>query len=258
MLPDNLHIGPIAIHWFGIFFALAILVGLWAASREFARRGLSPDLATTTVLCAVLGGLAGARLWIVLEDWPSFVRAPGTFLLAGGGLAWYGGLIGGVIAVTVLFRVRGVPWLLGADALAPAIIIGQAIGRLGCQVSGDGDWGTETKLPWGMAYPYAVVGWDKPPGVRVHPTPLYECAAYLAIFLILVRRRRASPPVGTQFASYLVLAGLARFAVDFVRINPRVLAGLTVAQLMSLASIAVGAVMLLQSRKSRPPAASTS
>jgi phosphatidylglycerol:prolipoprotein diacylglycerol transferase len=253
MWPDNLHLGPIAIHWFGIFFALGIFVGLAVASREFERRRLGDDLATTTVLCGAIGGFLGARLWVIVETWPAFVHTPGSFILGGGGLAWYGGLVGGTLAVTVLFRVRHVPWLLGADAMAPALAVGQAIGRIGCQVAGDGDWGAETTLPWGMAYPHAVVGWDKAPGVRVHPTPLYECAAYLLVFLFLVRRRRASVSVGTQFAWYLVLVGLARFAVDFVRINPRVLVGLTMAQIMSMVSVALGAVMLLRRPREAPP-----
>src|SRR6185369_11319059 len=128
------------------------------------------------------------------------------------------------------------------------IVLGQAIGRLGCQISGDGDWGRETTLPWGMAYPYAVVGWDKPPGVRVHPTPLYECAAYLVVFAILWRLQREDPPDGTILAWYLVLASAARFVIEFVRINPRIAFGLSEAQLTSLGLIACGTTILLVRR----------
>src|SRR5690242_11994354 len=106
-----------------------------------------------------------------------------------------------------------------------------------------------------MAYPYAVVGWDKPPGVRVHPTPLYEAAAYLGIFALLWRLRREPAPDGTIFALYLVLSGAARFLVEFVRINPRIALGLTEAQLVSLALVVIGAAQLVTTRAWRTAAA---
>ena len=248
MIPDVLHIGPVPIHLFGIFLALAFLAAGWAAGREFERRGYDPALASSAVVWAAVGGLVGARLWLVLDAWSEFTRAPLTFLVSGGGFVFYGGLLGGASAVTAFFWREHIPWLQGADACAPAIALGQAIGRLGCQAAGDGDWGTETTLPWGMAYPYAVVGWDKPPGVRVHPTPLYEAAAYAAIFALLWRRRREPAPDGTSLALYLVLSGTTRFLVEFVRVNPRVVFGLTEAQLVSLALIVIGAWWLLSRR----------
>jgi len=255
MIPDVLHIGPIPIHLFGIFLALAFLAAGSAAGREFARKGYDPALASSALVWAAVGGLLGARLWILFDAWPEFVRAPFTFLVTGGGFVFYGGLIGGAVAVTVFFWRERIPWLRGADAVAPAIVLGQAIGRLGCQAAGDGDWGTETTLPWGMAYPYAVVGWDKPPGVRVHPTPLYEAAAYFAIFGLLWRVRREPLPDCSVFALYLVLSGTARFLVEFVRVNPRVVLGLTEAQLVSLALVAIGGWQLLARRTWRAVAA---
>ncbi|TMQ69180.1 MAG: prolipoprotein diacylglyceryl transferase [Candidatus Eisenbacteria bacterium] len=243
-MPDNLHLGPIPIHWFGILLALAMLAAGWAASREFARRGLDARLAWDAVVIGCFGGLLGARLWVIIESWPAFLDQPLRYILSGGGLAWYGGFAGGALALTWFFRRRRIPWLTAADAIAPALALGHAIGRIGCQVSGDGDWGSETKLPWGMTYPYAVVGWNYPPGVRVHPTPIYEMLAYLAVFAYLWRARHREEPSGRQFARYLTLAGAARFLVEFVRINPRVLFGLTVAQLVSLGLVAVGAILL--------------
>jgi phosphatidylglycerol:prolipoprotein diacylglycerol transferase len=255
MIPDVLHIGPIPIHLFGIFLALAFLAAGWAAGREFERRGWDPALASSALMWAAAGGLVGARLWIVLDAWDEFVRAPVSFLLTGGGFVFYGGLLGGAIAVTIFFRREGIPWLRGADAVAPAIVLGQAIGRIGCQLSGDGDWGRETSLPWGMAYPYAVVGWYADPGVRVHPTPVYEMIAYFAIFAFLWRIRRESLPDGALLSLYLILAGTARFLVEFVRINPRVLLGLSEAQLTSLVLVLVGTWHLLARRAWRPAAA---
>ena len=254
MIPDVLHLGPIPIHIFGIFLALAFLAASAAASREFARKGYDPALGSSVVVWAAVGGIVGARLWLVLDAWPEFVRAPAGFLWNGGGFVFYGGLAGGAVAVTIFFRRAGIPWLRGADVAAPAIALGQAIGRLGCQLAGDGDWGKETTLPWGMAYPYAVVGWDKPPGVRVHPTPLYEFAAYLAIFGFLWRRREAAAD-GVLLSWYLVLSGAARFLVEFVRVNPPVVLGLTEAQLVSLGLIGVGGWQLLVKRAWRTAAA---
>ncbi|HET9325412.1 MAG TPA: prolipoprotein diacylglyceryl transferase [Candidatus Eisenbacteria bacterium] len=250
MIPDNLRIGPIPIHWFGIFLALAMAAAGWATSREFQRRGLEGKLAWDAAILGALGGVAGARLWVIFESWPAFIENPVRFIFTGGGLAWYGGLLGGTIALTLFFRRHSIPWLAGADAVAPALALGHAVGRIGCQVSGDGDWGTETKLPWGMAYPHAVVGWDYPPDVRVHPTPIYEMLAYLAIFAWLWRTRHRSEPSGRQFGRYLVLAGIARFLVEFVRINPRVALGLSVAQWVSLVLIVVGLGLLLKPRSS--------
>jgi phosphatidylglycerol:prolipoprotein diacylglycerol transferase len=256
VIPDTLHLGPIPIHWFGILLALAMLAAGWALGREFARRGLDARWAWDAVVFGSLGGLVGARLWVIVESWPAFLDAPLRFVFSGGGLAWYGGFVGGAIALTRYFRRHRIAWLDGADAVAPALALGHAIGRIGCQVSGDGDWGTETTLPWGMAYPYAVVGWDKPPGVHVHPTPIYEMLAYLAVFAYLWRTRHHANPPGRQFGRYLVLAGAARFLVEFVRINPRVAFGLSVAQLVSLLLIVVGAGLMLARRAPEPATSS--
>jgi phosphatidylglycerol:prolipoprotein diacylglycerol transferase len=255
MIPDVLHVGPIPIHVFGIFLALGFLAAGWAAAQEFARRGYDESVGSSVVTWGAIGGIVGARLWIVLDAWPEFVRAPATFLWTSGGFVWYGGLVGGALAVSWYFARLGIPWLRGADAVAPSLALGQAIGRIGCQLAGDGDWGTETALPWGMAYPYAVVGWDKPPGVRVHPTPVYEMIAYFAIFALLWRLRREPARDGTLIATYFVLAPTARFLVEFVRTNPRVAFGLTEAQLTSLVLVATGATLLFWTKAWRTAAA---
>lgn len=254
MIPDTLHIGPIPIHLFGLALAVAFLAAGRVLGLEFARKGYGEDLASSAVLWCAAGGLLGARLWLVVEDWPSFVREP-MQLLTGSGFVFYGGLIGGTLAMAWFFRRHGIPFLRGADAVAPALVLGQALGRVGCQLSGDGDWGAVSDVPWAMAYPHAVVGWPHPPGVRVHPTPVYEALAYLGIFLLLWRWRRDPHPDGAMFFRYLVLASGARFLVEFVRINQVVAAGLTAAQLTSLALIVIGGVGLMAQRRWRTVAA---
>jgi phosphatidylglycerol:prolipoprotein diacylglycerol transferase len=255
MIPDNLHLGPIPIHIFGVFLALAFLIAGVPAGREFVRRGWDRELASSAVVWAAAGGIVGSRLWYLLAAWREVVADPLGVLLAAGGFVFYGGLAGGLAAMTLFFHRHGIPWLAGADALAPAVALGQAIGRWGCQLSGDGDWGRETTLPWGMAYPHAVAGWYKPPGVVVHPTPIYESAAYFATFALLWRLRRRPLPAGSIFYGYLLLSGTARFAVEFVRINPVVALGLTEAQFVSLGLVIAGATALLTQRAWRPAAA---
>ena len=263
MIPDVLHVGPIPIHIFGIFLARGFIAACWVVGEEFERKGYDRTFGSSTVTYAAIGGIVGARLWIVFDAWPEFVRAPLGFLLTSGGFVWYGGLLGGALAVTLFFRSAGVPWLRGADVTAPALALGPAIGRIGCQLAGDGDWGTPTTLPWGMAYPYAVIGWPPrdrfgvmlPGDVRVHPTPIYECVAYLIVFALLWRMRREPAPDGTVFAWYLLLAPGARFLVEFVRENPRIAFGLSEAQLTSLALVALGAGILFWRRAWRTAAA---
>jgi phosphatidylglycerol:prolipoprotein diacylglycerol transferase len=255
MIPDTLHIGPIPIHVFGLMLALAFLAAGHVLGREFFRKGYDEDLASAAVLWCAVGSLIGARLWLVVEDWDSFVRDPIALLFTGSGFVFYGGLIGGALAMTAFFRRHHMPWWRGADAVAPALVLGQAIGRVGCQLSGDGDWGTVTTVPWGMAYPHAVVGWPYPPGVKVHPTPVYEGLAYLAIFVLLWRWRRAPQPDGTIFCWYLILASGARFLVEFLRVNPVVAGDLTSAQLTSIVLVAIGATRLLAQQRWRAAAA---
>jgi phosphatidylglycerol---prolipoprotein diacylglyceryl transferase len=255
MIPDSLHLGPIPIHLFGIFMALGFLAAGAVVGREFERKGYDRELASSLVVWTAVGGVVGARLWLVFEAWSDFLRAPLELLLTGGGFVWYGGLAGGALAATLFFRRHGIPWLRGADMAAPGLAIGQAIGRIGCQVSGDGDWGAVSTVPWAMAYPHAVVGWPHPPGVRVHPTPIYELVAYLAVFGFLWRHRRQPAADGTLFAWYLVLAGTARFLVEFVRINPPVVLELSAAQLTSLLLVSLGTWRLALGRTWRPAAA---
>lgn len=141
---------------------------------------------------------------------------------------------------------------------APALAIGQSIGRLGCQISGDGDWGLPSTLPWAMAYPNAIVGWNSQtvltldehgqlvsaffPGVRVHPTPVYETILYLGLFVLLWSLRKRGFAEGRLFFLYLILAGVIRFAVEFLRINRRVFVGLSEAQLIAIGMIIFGSV----------------
>jgi len=252
MIPDIADFTGLPVHWFGVFLAAAFWAAGWIAGREFERKGLDPDVASSSLVWAIVGGLVGARLWLVLSDPVQLVRDPVGTIFTGSGWVFYGGLVGGAMAVTLLFKRRGVPWLRGADAVAPGIVLAQAIGRIGCQVSGDGDWGVVTTVPWAMRYPYAIGGWPYADGIRVHPTPLYECAAYLAIFAFLWHRRERESRDGAVFGWYLILASGARFLVEFVRTNSVVALGLTAAQLTSLGLVVVGIALVAWRSAWRP------
>jgi len=258
MYPILFKIGPVTIYSFGAFMALAALAAAWVLYSEHKRRGYNPELASTMVFAAAIGGLLGARLLFIVEDWQNFLRSPLDYIFTGAGFTWYGGLLGGTAAVSWVAKKQKIPWLVAADMAAPALAISYGIGRLGCHVAGDGDWGTVTDVPWGVAYTNAIIGWvhplsgvPYPPGVRVHPTPIYEFLESLLIFGILLGLRNKPLPSGTIAWLYLVLAGLARFVVEFWRVNPEVAFGLTEAQWFSVVLMIIGLAMLATTRQQR-------
>lgn len=242
MIPVLLQLGPVRLYSFGAMLALAFLAAGQMLEDGLERRGLSRDHVSPIVLWAAIGGVLGSRLLALLNDWQGFLAAPLDKLLTGAGFVWYGGLVGGFVAVSAFIALRGLPWPVVVDAIAPGLALGQAIGRIGCQLSGDGDWGSVSTLPWAMAYTRAIFGWDYPAGVRVHPAPVYESLLYAAIFLVLVRlsRRESRLAPGSVLCAYLVLSGLARFLVEIVRIEPRLWLGLTEAQWFGVASVVAG------------------
>jgi len=246
MIPVLFSIGPFSIHSFGAMLALAFLAASAVLVRNLERRGLNGEWAGPITWSAVIGGLVGARLLSVINNWQQFLADPVGQLLTGAGFVFFGGLLGGLVAVSFWVYRNGVSWWLIADAVAPAVIMGQAIGRIGCQLAGDGDWGTPTGLPWGMAYPAAIFGWVHAPGVLVHPAPVYESLLYSGIFVALMQMYRMPErwrPGAVLFA-FLALSGLARSAVEIVRIEPRIFLGGTEAQWIGAVMVLVGVVGL--------------
>ena len=251
MYPILFQFGPLTIYSFGALMALAALTAAWVVHAELKRNGYDPELASTLVFAAAVGGLIGARALFIIEEWGNFVRSPLDYIFTGAGFTWYGGFLGGVLAVSWVVRKHKIPWLKAADIAAPALAVAYGVGRLGCHVAGDGDWGAVTNVPWGVAYTRAIIGWvdpntgiPYPPGARVHPTPIYEFIESIIIFVILWALRKKGYAPGTLFWLYLVLAGFARLAVEFWRINPVIAFGLTEAQWFVLAVIAVGLSLL--------------
>jgi phosphatidylglycerol:prolipoprotein diacylglycerol transferase len=213
---------------------------------DLRQRGSDPSLALEIIFAAGLGGFIGARIYYLVENWGE----PGMGLFSTSGIVWYGGVAGGVIAVILWAAWRRMPLGFVANVAAAPLAIGYAIGRIGCQLAGDGDYGSATDLPWGMAYPEGTV----PTTEIVHPTPVYETLASLVIFWILWRMRGRLTAPWSLFGLYLVLAGIERFLVEFVRATPVVMAGLTTAQLISVAIVVIGAILVWTGWNRRDPA----
>jgi phosphatidylglycerol:prolipoprotein diacylglycerol transferase len=248
VLPVLLKIGPITIYSFGVLMALGFYFGSSVSVKEFERRGGDGEQMWNLLVWVFLAGLVSSRVLSIFNNPAAFAEAPISELLAGSGFVWYGGFLGGAAAAWIFGRRYGLGFTTLADCCAPGLMLGQALGRIGCHVAGDGDWGTVTTLPWGVAYTNGIVPWDHEPGVLVHPTPLYEAAAYFAVFLFLWRWRRSNPPLGAMFAVYLVGNGFFRFLVEFIRIEPKFAFGLSEAQLIGLPMAIVGALWLVRLR----------
>jgi phosphatidylglycerol:prolipoprotein diacylglycerol transferase len=227
---------------FGIFFALNFLA--WAAlvARRLRELGRPVDWAYEMLFAALIGGLVGARAYYILQNYDAVKHDLVGNLFSGSGLIWYGGLLGGVVTVVLWARWRGFLSLQLLDLAAPALALGYAIGRIGCQVSGDGDYGKPSHLPWAMPYRHGAV--PTPPGVRVQPTPIYETLSMGLLALVLWRLRDRFV-TGALFGLYLVGAGVERFLVEFARRNAHVLGVLTAAQIESAVMALAGVVWLL-------------
>ncbi len=221
---------------FGLLLWLAAVCACWVLHRNFLRSHIDAD-AIGIVAIVTVTGIIGAKLWHVADT-------PGEHILAREGFAWFGGLVFGILALLWQGRATKVGAIRMLDLAAPAAAVGYGMGRLGCLISGDGDYGIPTKLPWGMSFPNGLV----PTTQRVHPTPIYELIAGLLIGYYLWRRGASTKPLGQITGEYLILSGIARFLVEFIRINPKIYWGMSNAQIASLGSIVAGAVFIAGAR----------
>lgn len=251
MQPD-LQLGPVELKTFGICFALGFLGAGALLARRLVELGKPVDWAYELVFSALVGGLVGSRIDYLVQNWDLVRDDLVGNLFSGSGLVWFGGVVGGAVGVLLWARLRGWLGLELLDLCAVPLGLGYAIGRVGCQLSGDGDYGVESGLPWAMAYPEGTVSTTQ----EVHPTPVYETLAMGLVTLGLWRLRDRFRP-GILFALYLVFAGLERLLVEIVRRNDAVAAGLTLPQLISLAMIAGGLGWIARRRGELRPAAGT-
>lgn len=246
-----LHLGPLSIPTFGLMVATGLFVAGYVIQLDFNRRNAKAD-GFVVIGIAGIAGIVGARLYHVLETPTEFFANPWPQLFSRFGFAWFGGLIGGMIALILLARENKIPILEFFDTCAPGACVGYAIGRIGCLLSGDGDYGVPTSLPWGISFPNGVV----PTTDRVHPTPIYEFLAWMLIAWVLWKLgssaiQKGEPTRGRIFCYYLLFTGVARFLVELIRINPRSFLGMSNAQTASVASMILGAALLLILKKKR-------
>ncbi|HED06394.1 MAG TPA: prolipoprotein diacylglyceryl transferase [Ignavibacteria bacterium] len=276
MYPELFKIGPFTVYSYGLMMGIAFIVASYILIKEFERKKLNPSAATEITLLAIVFGVIGSKLLDLIENWNSFIRNP-SIAFSPGGLTFYGGFILGTIAIFIYVKKKKYSFLYIADATSPSLILAYGIGRIGCQLSGDGDYGIPTNLPWGMTYPNGtvkphnilkvfyqnhpalavkdhfhqlssqIVGYDHygtitkfDEVIRLHPTPIYEFLACLIIFFILWKLRKKDWADGKLFMVFLLFAGIERFTVEFIRLNPKLLFGLTEAQLISIVLIMIG------------------
>ena len=283
MYPELFSIGPITISSFGMMIVIAFLVANYLLKKEFQNYGYNPDYADDIVFRAALGGILGAKIYFLIENYDiasenigglwkifyglvtlDFSLVSSGIQLFGAGLVFLGGLLGGLLLVTHYIRKKSLEWLVVADLVAPLIALGHGIGRVGCLLVGD-DYGIPTDLPWGIAFPNGAppstaynisqTGYVLPEGISyseilaVHPTQIYEMIAYVLIFFFLRFLLKKNHFNGEIFINYLFLAGLARFVVEFIRLNPRYYFDLSGAQYISILMMIVGIYFMFVKRK---------
>jgi phosphatidylglycerol---prolipoprotein diacylglyceryl transferase len=243
-----IHIGHFNLPTFGLMLWLAAVAAAIVVDRGFRRARIDAD-AVGIVAITVVAGIIGAKLWHVLDTPSDFREIGWRVLYDPAGFAWYGGLALGIAALIFQGWWAKIGALRMLDLAAPAAAIGYGVGRIGCFLSGDGCYGIPTTLPWGMAFPHGI----DPTVVRVHPTPLYEMVAGLIIGWWLWRRGGKPHADGAILGQYLLLSGIARFLVEFIRRNPKVLWGLSNAQMASAgaALAGIGVIWWTATRKAR-------
>jgi phosphatidylglycerol:prolipoprotein diacylglycerol transferase len=246
MIPTIFQLGPFPINSFGLMVALAAIAAVALLAQSFRWNGILPGLAEKFVITGVISGLLGARVWYIVEDWSELEGQRLAALFASAGFTFYGGFIVATCVLVFLCKRHGVSFATFCDSVGPALALGYAIGRLGCQLSGDGDYGIATDSFWRMSYGGGVV--PTPPGVEVYPTPFFESAICLLIVWILLKVERL-PRLQVRWARfgvYLILIALERFFVEFLRINERIVWGFSEAQVISVGLMVLGAAMLLR------------
>ena len=267
MLP-YLHLGSITLGTFGILMWLAAVTAAYVLHRSFIRAGVSAD-AIVVVSVVMISGVIGAKIWHELQNPFQLRMAMHEIALPGwskplevtvrffhwfqAGFAWFGGLLFGVAALMWQGRTHRIGPVRMLDLAAPAAAIGYGVGRIGCLTSGDGDYGITTKLPWGVHIHDDALDppQPNPPGLLVQPTPVYELLFAMALAWYLWVRGRRTLPIGQLTGEYLVLSGIGRFLVEFVRRNERLYFGMSNAQVAALGTVLVGALLILVAQRHR-------
>lgn len=253
--PVIFHVGDFAVGWYSIAIIMAVIAAIMVVIREGRRKGISMDDVYSLTIWAIVAGLIGARLFHVMENLDYYSVEPwAIFAVQQGGLAIWGAVAGGALAVVIRARMKKLPLASLVDGAVPALLVGQIIGRLGCIVNGDA-YGGSTSMPWGFIYthPDARIP-EQLWGIPTHPYPAYEMLWNIAVLIFLFRIRRHLKTEGLLFFVYVSLYALGRFALSFVRQEKVWFWGLQEAQVIALlaAAVSAAAVAYLLIKRRRP------
>lgn len=256
----------LAIYSYGLMLVVAFYSCYALLFKEMKRLDYDEKIASDIVTSAALGGIIGSKIYYLIENFDRVIADPYGMIFSGAGLVFLGGLMGGTIGVTIVLRKNDLPWLKFADIIAPLLIIGYSIGRIGCFLVGD-DYGLPTKSVIGISfengappttyeslsynYPWLnLSNWNPGEIITVFPTQIIETFIGFGIFFFLWNKRQAVITKGSLFFTYLILAGIERFFIEFIRLNPKYLwiikdaVGFSGAQVISLIMISIGIYML--------------
>ena len=252
----------LAIHSFGFMLVIAFYTTYFILDKDLKKLKYEDTLASDLVFWAALGGVFGSKVYHLLENIDQLIIDPIGMIFSCSGLVFLGGLIGGTISVSIILHKNNLPWLVFADIVAPLLILGYGIGRIGCFLVGD-DYGIPTNLPWGLSFPNGLppstshvfelyfpwidISNFEPGLLKVHPTQIYEFIICLIIFFYLYNKRLNIKVKGTLFFTYLILAGFERFFIEFIRTNEKYfLSTFSGAQIISFFMISIGLSFILR------------
>lgn len=250
--PNLLRVGPFLITWHGFFTAVAVVIGVWLGIRLLGQKGIGEEEASSLAMWAVIGGVVGARLFHVVDQWELYARNPlSIFAVHEGGLAIWGVIVGGAVAAVLYARIRKVPLMRVLDAGAPPLILGMAIGRVGDIINGE-HHGTPTDLPFSVSYVHPSTLGE--PGVPVHLAVGYELLWDLLIFGFIMWLRTRTQRDGAIFWSMVALYSFGRFFINFFRVDSIFALGMTQAQFVALlaGAVAIWVLVFLAGREARP------
>lgn len=275
MIPKLFQIGPVPVYSYGLMLGISFIVASYLLSREFKRKKMDDNVAVNITFIALIGGVVGAKLLYVIEEWNYLTSLPSNKffstdgLFSAQGLTFYGGFFLATVLIYLYVKSKKIPFLRICDAAAPSLAIGYGIARIGCHLAGDGDYGVPVSeiaswVPWGTNYsngtlPPSVAfrgteiaqkfGGVVPDNTLCHPTPIYEFILAVIILAVLWIYRKKFKMDGKLFGMYLILSGFARFMVEFIRLNPRILFGLSEAQVISIPLMILGIFLLYFNKK---------
>jgi phosphatidylglycerol:prolipoprotein diacylglycerol transferase len=230
---------------YGVMLALGFYLAYLLLEREFKLKEITPELAYKILLLAIPCGIVGSRIFHILENLEQFVTDPINMIFSNAGASAYGGYLMAFFLAIIMIKKNNEGVLRIFDSASPSLALGYCFGRFGCHAAGDGCFGLKTMSFWGTPYPNGIV----PSSMPVYPTPLFEVFISFIAVGILLKMRKMEQKEGRLFFTFLIFSGLPRFLVEFIRINPKLIFGLSQAQVISILFIFTGIIGWIYSGK---------